>query len=419
MKKSIFSTADILLPSDEVSPELWSVIACDQFTSERDYWERVKQRVGEAPSTLNMIIPEVYLDDIDEEGEIRKLAGFMDDYINQGIFREVRDSFIYVERKQSDGNVRKGLVGKVDLEEYDFSEAQDAAILASEGTVLDRLPPRIRVRKAASLELPHIMTFIADEDNTVIEPLAEKAATLPALYDFELMEGGGHLRAVQISGSDAENVIKAMDALHEKNKALTPPQCLMIMGDGNHSLAAAKSYWNELKQNLSSAEQETHPARFALVEVNNLYDPAINFEAIHRVVFDVDVEVFISDLKDALPAGSDFTLEILAKESGGLRVKPAMTKGVQANSTSDLIAMVQEFLDDYVDRKGGRIDYIHDVDVVEKLAKEKNCAGILLPTVTKPEFFKTVSASGIFPRKSFSVGHARDKRYYMECRKII
>ena len=211
----------------------------------------------------------------------------------------------------------------------------------------------------------------------------------------------------------------------------------MIMGDGNHSLAAAKSYWDEIKQNLSASEQESHPARYALLEVNNLYDPAISFEAIHRVVFDVSVEKFVSAFSNALTktidGDNEYSLQVISSDNSDktgktgdgslsyssaarLRCVPCLVK---ASSTSELITKVQEFLDDYIDREGGKIDYIHDEDVVRKLAKEKNCVGILLPTVSKPEFFKTVSANGVFPRKSFSVGHARDKRYYMECRKII
>ena len=413
MRKDIFFPADILLPGDGGDNEAWSVIACDQFSSQREYWERVRRRVGGSPSTLNMIIPEAYLDDLDEANEIAKISGFMDDYLGRGMFREVQDSFVYVERTLSGGGVRKGLVGAVDLEEYEFSGG-DAAILASEGTVLDRLPPRIRIRKAAALELPHIMTFIDDVGGTVIEPLAEKAGRLPLLYDFELMEGGGRLKGMRVGGNDAQDVMAAMRALHDSNKTL------MIMGDGNHSLAAAKAYWDELKQGLDDTERETHPARRALLEVNNLHDPAIEFEPIHRVVFDVDADVFISAFEKEMPqgAGVDYNLQLVAR---GERQEALRKSAVSASAgcIGDMIDAVQAFLDEFVGKVGARIDYIHDAEAVERLAANEGCVGIILPGMGKSEFFETVAAIGIFPRKSFSVGHARDKRYYMECRRIL
>ena len=416
MKKSVFSRADILLPKSCIPLELWSVIACDQFSSEPEYWERIKLAVGNTPSTLNMIIPEAYLEKIDEENEIDKISKCMEEYINDDIFREIKDSFIYIERTLSNNDVRRGLVGVVDLEEYEFSNNPDipnsAAILASEGTVLDRLPPRIRVRKAATLELPHIMTFIADVENTVIEPLTDKVSKLPLLYDFELLEGGGHVKGYEVSGDCAKNVEKALETLYNKNRLMNPPNCLMIMGDGNHSLAAAKTYWNELKQNLSETEKNSHPARYALLEVNNLYDSAIQFEAIHRVVFNVDSNKLINALIESIPSGNDYKIQIVTS-AGSKDID------VSADSVGDAIAIVQAFLDEYICIAGGSIDYIHGDDTVRKLAQENNCTGILLPTVEKSEFFNTVACSGVFPRKSFSVGHARDKRYYIECRRII
>jgi len=403
MKKDIFAPADILLP-DSVAPENWSVIACDQFSSERDYWERVSERVGGEPSTLNMIVPEAYLDVIDEEKEIAKILAAMDDYMGQGVLREIKDSFIYVERTQSDGRTRRGLVGVVDLEEYDFS-SDTAAIQASENTVLERLPTRVRIRRAASLELPHIMTFIDDRDATVIEPLAEIAHRLPLLYDFDLMEGGGHLKGMRVTGSDADEVMGAIRALHEKNRTL------MVMGDGNHSLAAAKVYWDELKQSLSEDEKEVHPARRALLEVNNVYDPAISFEAIHRVVFDTDPELLLAALIKALPQGADYTLGWVTHDNNG-------TFGVSADCIGDMLTVLQLFLDEYTKNTGCYIDFIHGTDTVEALTREKRRLGLILPAMDKSELFATVAKRGVFPKKSFSVGHARDKRYYLECRQL-
>jgi len=403
MSKDIFTPTDILLPQG-ISMEDWSVIACDQFSSEKEYWERVRKAVGGNPSTLNMIIPEAYLEEIDEETEIGKIRGSMEDYMRNGVFREIKDSFIYVERTGPDGSVRKGIVGAVDLEEYDFS-GKNTMIRASEGTVLDRLPPRVRIRRAVPLELPHIITFIDDKDASVIEPLAEKAGKLPLLYDFDLMEGGGHITGKRVTGTDADAIIAAMRALYEKS------DILMIMGDGNHSLAAAKVYWDELKDGLSEAEKGNHPARRALVEVNNVYDPAISFEAIHRVLFNVDAADFISSFENAAPRGTDYKIRWVTREGCG-------EIGVKADCIGDMLKTLQCFIDEYVILTGSSVDYIHGEDSTAKLAKESRCLGLILPAMDKSDLFETVALRGVFPKKSFSVGHAKDKRYYLECKKI-
>ena len=401
--KNVFTPTNILIP-DGISMEAWSVIACDQFSSEKEYWERAKNNVGNKPSTLKMIIPEAYLEEIDEESEIGKISSAMEDYLQSGIFREIKDSFIYVERTQPDGRVRKGLVGAVDLEEYDFTGVS-AAIRASEGTVLDRLPPRIRVRRAAPLELPHIITFIDDKDATVVEPLATIADELPLIYDFDLMEGGGHIKGRIVTGKNAENVMAAMRSLHEKN------EMLMIMGDGNHSLAAAKVYWDEIKKEMSESEKENHPARRALVELNNVYDPAISFEAIHRVLFNIDAAKFIKAFEDGTPRGTDYTIHWTSKDGSG-------DIGIKAACIGDMLTIMQEFIDKYIENTETIVDYIHGDDSTEKLSQGDRCLGFILPAMNKSDFFETVEKSGVFPRKSFSVGHAEDKRYYLECRKI-
>ena len=403
MARNVFSPTDILLPREE-APENWSVVACDQFSSEREYWERVRERVAEAPSTLKMIIPEAYLEEIDEETEINRISAAMDDYQHRGILREIKDSFVFVERTQPDGRKRLGIVGAVDLEEYDFSRS-DAAILASEGTVLDRLPPRIRVRRAASLELPHIMAFIDDRYGTVIEPLSEIRDSLPLLYDFDLMEGGGHIRGMRVTGGHAETVVAALRALQGSGDTL------MVMGDGNHSLASAKVYWNELKQGLGEAERESCPARRALLEVNNVYDSAIDFEAIHRVMFDVDPDAFVKELESAIPKGGDYELRWVSPGKSG-------AIGVSAGCIGDMLSDIQAFIDGYVKRTGSRVDFIHGEDSVRRLAAEGRSFGLILPAMEKSELFRTVASRGVFPKKSFSVGHARDKRYYLECRRI-
>jgi len=401
--KNVFTPTDILIP-EGISMEAWSVIACDQFSSEREYWERVKDIAGDKPSTLNMIIPEAYLEEIDEEREIGKISSAMEGYLRDGIFNENKDSFVYVERTQPDGRIRKGIVGAVDLEEYDFTGVS-AAIRASEGTVLDRLPPRIRIRRAAPLELPHIITFIDDKEGTVVEPLEKITGDLPVLYDFDLMQGGGHIKGMKVTGKNAENIMAAMRALNEKN------EMLMIMGDGNHSLAAAKVYWDELKKDLNEAERENHPARRALVELNNVYDPAISFEAIHRVLFNIDTKAFIDAFENSAPKGTDYTIHWSTSEEKG-------EIGIKAACIGDMLTIMQEFIDKYIKDTDIIIDYIHGEDSTVKLAQSERCIGLVLPAMDKSDFFETVEKSGVFPRKSFSVGHAEDKRYYLECRVI-
>jgi len=405
LKKHIFTPTDILLPKlSKKDMEAWAVIACDQFSSEKDYWKRVQKLVGDRPSTLEMIIPEAYLEEVEQKSATQKICDTMREYISSDVLETIENSFVYVERTLPDGRIRKGIVGAVDLEEYDFTDAR-SAIRASEGTALDRLPPRVAVRRVASLELPHIITFIDDREKTVIEPLSDMD-NLPTLYDFSLMEGGGSIKGKKVTGEIAQKVMGALDLLHEKS------DMLMIMGDGNHSLAAAKVYWDEIKQKLDDSERENHPARRALVEVNNVYDMAIDFEAINRVIFNTDAAVFITEFTNAMPKGNDYAIKwFTATGSGEI--------GIAAECIGDLYAVMQDFVDGFTVRSGGTIDYIHGDDTTVKLAKKENAVGLILPAMDKSEFFETVTKRGVFPRKSFSVGHARDKRYYLECRKIV
>ena len=404
MKKDVFVPADILIPKG-ITLGKWSVIACDQFSSEPDYWETLRASLGGEPSTLYLILPEAFLDRIDTEQEIEKISRAMEYYAGQKIFEKIEKSFIYIERTLLDGSVRRGLLGAVDLDEYDYSGGK-ASILASEGTVLDRLPARIGIRRVARYELPHIMAFIDDIEKTVIEPLSKKCDKLPVLYDFELSGGGGRIKGRCVCGNDADEVAAAMRALHEKKNPL------IIIGDGNHSLAAAKVYWDELKKNLSAAERENHPAGKALLEINNVYDPAIKFEAIHRIILDTDPGKFITAMAGTLTGGSDYTLHWFSSGQNG-------TIGISAGCIGDMLTELQAFLDSYMNSAGCRVDYIHGEDVVRQLSREKSRTGLILPTMDKSELFRTVISKGLFPKKSFSVGHARDKRYYLECREIV
>jgi uncharacterized protein (DUF1015 family) len=378
----------------------WSVIACDQFSSDRDYWERVAAHVGGAPSTLRMILPEAYLGDSAHERFAGDISLAMRNYLDMGIFREYKDSLVYVERVLSNGRTRHGLVGAIDLEYYDYSPDSEAPVRASERTVPDRMPPRVAARASASLELPHVIALIDDAEMSVIEPLERKKDSLEKIYDFDLMEGGGHITGWRISGGEAARVSALVNGLRGA--------AVMIIGDGNHSLAAAKTHWNELKRNGFGDAA----ARYALAELNNAYDPAVEFKAIHRVVFGVDALAFARDMERAI--GGSGRYGVGWRSSGG-----SGEFAVAASRVGDVIDAVQSFIDDESKRTGCRVDYIHGDDALTSLSSSAGNVGIILPAMDKSDFFGTVLSRGVFPRKSFSIGESRDKRYYLECRKII
>ena len=406
MTKNAFYPADILLPAG-IDMTKWSVVACDQFSSERAYWERAAALVGESPSTLKLIVPEAYLEETDTVKSAEVIGDAMQGYLDGGLFRTLTDSYIYLERTISDGRVRRGLVGAIDLEAYDFTVGSASVVRASEKTIVSRLPARIDVRRRALLELPHIMALIDDRAGSVIEPLAQKTAGYEPVYDFELMEDGGAIRGWRIHGSDAAAVSEALGRLFEGRNVH------IIIGDGNHSLAAAKGYWDEIKVSLDDKAREKHPARFALVELNNVYDTAISFEAIHRVVTGCDPKALMEALEKQLPKaeGRVYTLHwVTASGEGDLRVG--------ASCIGDFIDALQTFLDDYVRDTGCGIDYIHGDDSLRALAQSDGAVGFLLPAMDKAELFETVITRGLFPKKSFSIGRARDKRYYLESRCI-
>ena len=404
--QNAFWPADILLPTG-IDMSKWSVVACDQFSSEPGYWAHVDNTVGQSPSTLRLIVPEAHLDMVDTQKSAGDISAQMAAYLNDGLFGTLKDSFVYVERAVSSGEIRRGLVGMLDLEAYDYAPGAQTPVRASEKTIVSRLPARIDVRRRAALELPHIMALIDDRDCRVIEPLAAKRDRLEPVYDFRLMEDGGTIRGWRVSGGDAGEVVAALGGLTSDSGVQ------IIIGDGNHSLAAAKVYWNELKAAAGTSVTADHPARYALVELNNVYDPAVRFEAIHRVLFRVAPEAFVTELTRALPSGA-----------GGyaLRWHSAAGSGeltVAAGSIGEFIERLQTFLDDYVARTGCGIDYIHGDESLKKLAGDSGCVGLEMPAMDKSEFFKTVGNGAIFPKKSFSIGHAGDKRYYLECRRIM
>lgn len=397
----IFKKADILIPKD-IDFSKWSVVACDQYTSQPEYWNEVKDFVGDEPSALNIVFPEAFL--AEGDGRIKKINATMDEYLADGIFEELLDSMIYVERTMANGKTRKGIIGAVDLEAYDFSVGSNSKIRATEGTVLERIPPRVKIRENAPLELPHVMLLIDDKEKTVIEQV-EKSELI---YDFDLMQKSGHLKGYLLSDFEAERVLGTIAELDENCDG----NLLFAVGDGNHSLATAKTCWENLKPTLSKEERENHPARFCLVEIENIHDEALEFEPIHRVVFGADPEKLLADFKAYYP-------ETLDTDNGGQHIKYTY-KGKKGdlfvkNSPSALcVGTLQKFLDD----KGYDVDYIHGSDVTEKLSQADNTIGFLLPAMEKSDLFRGVIADGALPRKTFSMGEAEDKRFYFEAKKI-
>lgn len=410
--------ADILVPKESVDMEKWAVIACDQYTSEPEYWNKTAEIVGNDYSSLNMILPEIYLEDSDVSNRISNIHNTMEKYLSENIFDEYKDSMIYVERIQSNGILRAGIIGKIDLEEYDFNKGSTSQVRATEATVIERIPPRIKVRDGAPLELPHIMILIDDDKKTVIEPLESQKKDMKKLYDFNLMQGGGKISGYLIDNKKCADIISSLNKLGNaenfKEKYGSDNVLLYAMGDGNHSLATAKEFYEQLKRNNPDKDFSNHPARYALAEIVNLHSPALDFEAIHRIVTETDV----AKLTDALY--SELKLSDEPSEQSFRIVLNGKEKNVFIhNQTSNLtVGSLQNFIDKYLSENKGKVDYIHGTDVVTKLSENENSIGFILPDMGKEQLFPTVIKDGALPRKTFSMGHAEDKRYYIECRKI-
>lgn len=415
-----FQTGDIMLPAKDIDRKKWSVIACDQFTSEPEYWEKVEDLVGKAPSTLSLMLPEVYLEAEDHEIRLTAIHEQMRKYLEAGYFDTYKDAMFYIERTDSQGQLRQGLVGCIDLEEYDYSKKSTAKVRATEATVPGRLPPRVHIRENAALELPHVMVLIDDEKKSVIEPLADSVNALTRLYDFDLMLGGGHLKGYLLGDREKTMVADALDRLedpeafakryHVEGRA----PLIYAIGDGNHSLASAKLFYEQMKKANPGKDLSSHPARYALVEVVNLHSPSLAFEAIHRIVVDVDPDDLMEQMTRDLELTEDGQGQSFYILKNGRRRKCYIGR-----PTSKLtVGSLQRFLDAYTALVGGRIDYIHGEDVVENLSRDEHSLGFLLPVMEKKELFPTVIYDGALPRKTFSMGHAEDKRYYTECRLI-
>ena len=413
-----FKAGNILIPKS-VDMHKWSVVACDQYTSEPKYWEEVESIVGDAPSTLRITLPEIYLNDANVEERIKKINETMTKYLNEDIFTELDNSMIYLERTQSDGKVREGIMGIVDLEDYSYEKGSQTLIRATEKTVIERIPPRMKVRENASLELPHIMILIDDEKKNIIESLKSKVTTKDVVYDFDLMQNGGHIRGYKLNESIQNEIILGLEALADKDyferkyDVTDKGVLLFAMGDGNHSLATAKACYEKLKETMGDKALE-NPARYALVELVNLHSSALEFEAIHRVIFDTDASDLIKNLYEYYninEEGKGQKFELITKD---------MDKVLYIENPKSNIAVgsIQMFLDDYLSTHKGTIDYIHGDDVTKDFGSKEGNVGIIFDAMSKEDLFKTVILDGALPRKTFSMGHSYDKRFYLEARKI-
>ncbi len=414
--------ADILLPKKGTDMTRWAVVACDQFTSQPEYWDEVDRIAGDAPSTLRLILPESKLSDANVEDHIADINRSMADYLAQDIFTTLPDSIIYIERTQSDGTVRPGLVAAVDLEKYDYTPGSGSLIRATEGTVLERIPPRVRVRKDAPIELPHVMLLIDDPKKICVEPITAARETMEPLYDFELMMKGGHLRGWKLTEAQTGQLAAALsrlssdEAMEHKYGLGGVAPLLFAVGDGNHSLATAKTCYENLKKITPQEQWADLPARYALVEIENLHDPALKFEAIHRVVFGVDPAKLIAAFLEFYPnahEGQGVGHTIAYTHAGGEGYLTVPNPRVQLP-----VGTLQNFLDAYLKENGGEVDYIHGEAITGELGAKPGNIGFKLPAMGKDQLFKTVIADGVLPRKTFSMGHAEDKRYYVEGRKI-
>ncbi len=414
-----FKAGNILIPKN-VDMHKWSVVACDQYTSEPEYWNEVKNIVGDSPSTLNLTLPEIYLEESDVEERIKKINENMKEMVDENIFTEYKDSMIYLERTQNDGKVREGLMGIVDLEDYSYEKGSQTLIRATEKTVIERIPPRMKVRENALLELPHIMILIDDEKKEIIENLKNKVTDKEIVYDFDLMQKGGHIKGYKLNNETINEVISKLEHLADKdyfeNKYDVKDKGILLfaMGDGNHSLATAKACYEKLKETMSEEEYLNHPARYALVELVNLHSPALEFEAIHRVLFDIDVNDLVNSLYNYYEInenGDGQKFELITKDFD----KVLYIKNPKSNIS---VGSIQIFLDEYLKEHKGKIDYIHGENVTKELGSKEGNIGIIFDAMSKNDLFKTVILDGALPRKTFSMGHSNDKRFYLEARKI-
>ena len=408
-----FTSTDILLPKEASNPDFmtkWSVIACDQYTSDISYWNKIKDFAGNEMSALNLVFPEIYLEiESDEEKtkRIQNIVAAMKKYEPELVCH--KNSMFYVERKLKNGDIRRGLVGAVDLEEYDYKKVSAAKIRATEEAVPSRLPPRIKIRENALLELPHVMILYNDEKDVLMSGINKNLDDFTKVYDFDLMQNSGKITGYSL---DAKNINFVKEMLGNLELDLDDNGFLFAVGDGNHSLATAKECWENIKRGVPKEVYAGHPARYALVEIVNIYDSSLEFEPIYRIVFDVDPLDVIKKLTERFePDTNGHKFELYHGENSCVKtVKSEYNLPVKT---------LQIFLDDYVAQYGGKIDYIHGKSETIEFAKKNNAIGFIFDSIKKPGFFSAITKDGVLPRKTFSMGEADDKRFYTECRRIM
>lgn len=423
---------EILLPKN-IDLSTWSVIACDQYTQDKDYWKNVEEKAGNKPSTLNLILPEVYLGSPDKADRIKKIRQSMKEYLDTGVFADAKKCFIYLERKTAFGRTRKGLVAQIDLETYEWKPFSKANIRATEATIVERIPPRMEIRKGAPLELPHIMLLVNDKDDLLVGANKPTDGRAP-IYDGDLMANGGHITGWTLESKvDIEGVEKALNLIAEKNASPDGSTFLFAVGDGNHSLATAKAVWDEYKK--EHPEDKDSPVRYALIEIVNIYDTGLTFEPIHRVIFNIDNEALIKKLAEKLNGNikaiddADKVIKAVKDswanfgffylDSEGKQKNVLLETKIKELAVARLQPEIDAFLKELPDQSKAEIDYIHGTDEVLKLGSKENSLGILLPPIAKDSFFETINGRGPLPRKSFSMGEADEKRFYLECRRLF
>ena len=398
MEKRIFQSADILLPKKEYMGT-WPVIACDQFTSEADYWNRLEEMYHDSISSLHTILPEAFLCE-DNKEDIKNIHEHMDEYLNNDVFQEYKDSYVYVERTMTNNTIRKGLVGMLDLREYDFVPSHKTPVRASEKTVEERIPPRLKTKIGSALDISHVIVFCDDDACQIIEPLSEMKDHMIKLYDMNFNMNGGHISGWLVEGEIKEEVDRHIQIYSEKQKLKYAQPLLYAVGDGNHSLAAMKEAYRLMQDD-----------PYALVELENIHDPMQRFEPIHRCISGIETQEFIRTLEKTFPDQKGIEIAWHTKDNAGTIHMPVKQK-------TEILEVLQPFLDSYLIEHQGKIDYIHGEESLKQLCQKDNTIGLELPAFESSELFSHIEAYGVFQRKAFSIGEASEKRYYMECRKM-
>lgn len=410
LKMNILNRTNILLPKDGIDLSRWSVIACDQFTSQPQYWNEAKEKRANHCSCIDFIIPEAELNG-DISAKVSKITEKMRDCLECDIFQEYFNSYMYIERYLTNGEIRSGVICTLDLEMYDYELKEDVYVYATEETVTERIPARLKIRETAPIEMSHVILLCNDKKRELIESLAKKKNNFKKVYDFMLLEDGGHISGWIVDEESAKDFSKRLQAYQERllnDYETDERKPLYVVGDGNHSLAAAKVHYENLKK--KNSNMQSHPARYALVELENIYSDIQEFEPIHRIIKNVNPEILLKQLESKSEEGH--LIKWISGEQEGM---------IYLDSSKHMLAIeaLQEELDKILVHQGGEIDYIHGEETVYNLAKEKNSIGFILPKIEKNIIFEKIVKEGVFPRKTFSIGQACEKRYYLESRKII